>query len=210
MGDRGVENARAAAEGLRDERLRKGIVALAYRLTGNASDARDLAQEAMVRAIDPLKSPWDPAKQTLFLHVGSIMNSLLANKRRAEKRRPTAHRVNVHDPKRFQHADPQPLALQPLLEQEEDARLEYWLELLRERLAGDKMALAKLDLVRQGIDDADEQATRLRCRVQDIYRTNERIAYHADRVKKQAPDGRPSTLEGPRTEPKPDGPEVDG
>ena len=205
-----VENARAAAEGLRDERLRKGIVALAYRLTGNPIDARDLAQEAMVRAIDPLKSPWDPLKQTLFLHVGSIMNTLVANRRRAGKRHPTDHHVKVHDPDAFQPADPQPSALEPLLDAEEDVRFEYWLELLRERLAGDTLALDKIDLVGQGVEDAGEQAKRLRCRVEDIYRANERIAYHADRVKKHAPEGRPSTLEGTRRGPKAGAPEVDG
>jgi hypothetical protein len=61
-----------------------------------------------------------------------------------------------------------------------------WLDKLLIRLAGDEIALGKIELMRDGIDDAAVQAERLGCSVADIYRANERIAYHASIVKRAA------------------------
>jgi len=79
----------------------------------------------------------------------------------------------------------------------ESARLQGWMKDLLERLAGDTIALGKIELMREGIDDAAEQAARLGCTTKDIYRANERIAYHVDLVKNASrgsggrPEGQP-------------------
>jgi DNA-directed RNA polymerase specialized sigma24 family protein len=186
VGDRAA-GAEAAAKLLKeDERLRKKIFVHAYKLTGNLPDAKDLAQQGMSRAIDPKRSPWDPDKQpSLLLHIGSLMNGLARNKRRGDGR----HRAETYDTTDDLHPASEPTALERMESAEELARLEYWMDLLLARLEGDTLALDKIGLVCQGIDGAAEQAARLKCTVKDIYRANERIAYHVERVKRDAPDG---------------------
>ncbi len=209
MGDRNVDNARAAAARLRDdEHLRKRIVAYAWKVTGNRADMRDLAQEAMARAIDPARSPWDPAKQPdLFLYLGSIINGIVRNRRRAEERHP----VDLVDPKDVSRPDPRPSVLQRMIQEEENALYEFWLEMLIDRLAGDTVALDVLRLLQDGLDGAAQHAAKLQRQVEEIYAANRRIAYHADHVKKDYPNGRASNVQGVSPRPKLDGgPAVDG
>jgi DNA-directed RNA polymerase specialized sigma24 family protein len=189
VGDRAA-GAEAAAKLLKeDERLRKKIFVHAYKLTGHLPDAKELAQQGMTRAIDPKGSPWDPDRQpSLLLHIGSLMNGLARNKRRGDGR----HRAEAYDTTGDLHPAPEPTVLERMESAEELARLGHWMDLLLARLAGDTLALDKIGLVYQGIDDAAAQAARLQCTVKDIYRANERIAYHVERVKRDAPDGAPA------------------
>jgi hypothetical protein len=170
--------------------LRHIVWEWAYSLTENLADAGELAQEGMTRAIDPKESPWDPEKQpSLVLHVGSLMNSLAANRRRGEKR----HKSVSYKPKLDARVDPDPTPEEQAERVEDLARLQGWMNDLLARLAGDTIALGKIKLMREGIDDAAEQAARLGCTTKDVYRANERIAYHVGLVKKasRAPGGRP-------------------
>jgi hypothetical protein len=144
----------------------------------------------MTKAIDPNDSPWDPEKQpSLLLHVGSLMNSAAANPRRGEKR----HKAASYKPKLDTRVDPAPTPEQEIERAEDLVRLRGWLQDLFVRLAGDTIALGKIELMREGIDHASEQAARLGCTTKDIYRANERIAYHVDFVKNasRGPGGRP-------------------
>lgn len=182
----GIDGAAAARELLAsDERLRKKIFLFAYGKTKELNAAKDLAHEAMIRVIDPERSPWDPAAQpSLLNHAGSVMNSLVASQRRGERRHPFVS----HDPKLDRRVDGAPSPEARLLEVEDYAetmaQLRFWMDELRARLEGDALALGKIALVYEGIDDADEQAERLGCTRRDVYRANERIAYHANLVKR--------------------------
>jgi DNA-directed RNA polymerase specialized sigma24 family protein len=190
-----VAGAKAAKDLLgRDERLRKKVFVHAYSLTRNLEDAKDLAQTGIAKVIDPEDSPWDPDKQpNLLLHVGSVMNGLARNTNRGHARHPTV----AYEPARDPRPDGAPTPEEQFAHAEDLARLQGWLDKLLVRLAGDSIALGKIDLMRDGIDDAAEQAKRLRCSVEDIYRANERIAYHASIVKRAArkdtddPEARP-------------------
>jgi DNA-directed RNA polymerase specialized sigma24 family protein len=181
----------------RDPRLRKKIFAHAYSLTRNLEDAKDLSQAAIAKAIDPEGSPWDPdAQPNLLLYVGSLMNTAAFNKRRGEARHPTVGESVLSDHRPGPDAEPEPTPEERLAHAEDLARLEGWLDKLLVRLAGDEVALAKIELMRDGIDDAAEQAARIGCSVKDTYRANERIAYHAALVKKTAREGeRPARSE---------------
>jgi DNA-directed RNA polymerase specialized sigma24 family protein len=182
----GVDGAKAARELLAsDERLRKKIFAFAYDRTKELNAAKDLAHEAIVRVIDPERSPWDPAAQPKLLnHVGSVMNSLVANRRRGEMRHPFVR----HEPERDRRVDGAPSPEARLLEVEDHsetmAQLRFWMDELRARLEGDALALGKIALLYEGVDDADAQAARLGCARRDVYRANERIAYHVNLVKR--------------------------
>jgi hypothetical protein len=185
-----------------DKRLRKRVLAYAYKLTHHVADAKDLAQQAMARASDPERSPWDPDKQPSLLdHIGSLMNSDVANKRRGDKRHPT---TPYEDEVSSRLA---PSALDRMIGDEEVDRYRRWMAMLRTRLAGDDVALGKIDLMYQGTDGAAEQADILKCTIDDIYLANRRIAYQVELVKKEAaassskrpPDPRPD--DGPEVEP---------
>jgi DNA-directed RNA polymerase specialized sigma24 family protein len=202
VGDR-MSGARAAAKLLKeDARLRKKLLAHGYKLTNNLSDARDLAQEGMTKVVDPEDSPWDPDEQpSLFMHVGSVMNGLARNKRRGDARHP----AEAYDSTDELHPQRQPTALERIETAEDLARYGRWMDILLARLSGDPLALDKIGLVYQGIEDAAEQAERLRCTVREIYRANERIAYHVGCVKREAPDGKPADPRGRAPRPTPDG-----
>jgi len=73
-------------------------------------------------------------------------------------------------------------------------------------LAGDNLALGKIDLLYQGIEDADEQAAILKCTVGDIYLANRRIAYQVELVKKEAAARPPMHSPDPTSD---GGPEVE-
>jgi DNA-directed RNA polymerase specialized sigma24 family protein len=185
MGDRvaGAEAARALLAG--DRELRKRIVGYALTLTRDPHDATDLAQSAIAKVIDPNVSPWDPTTQpNLFLHVGSVMNSLVANARRAQKRHPLeSYEAQADD------ARPHPSGTlsAPAPDDDEDIRrLQGWMDDLLARLEGDDIATGKIRLHYEGVVDASGQAARLGCKVKDIYLANERIAYHVDIIRKAA------------------------
>jgi hypothetical protein len=190
-----VAGARAAKELLgRDERLRKKIFLHAYSLTRNVHDAKELAQTGIAKVIDPDDSPWDEeAQPNLLLHVGSVMNGLASNKNRGDGRHP----VVALDPGKDRRVDPGPTPEERIDHGEDIARMQGWLDRLIVRLQGDEIALGKIELMREGIDDATEQAARLGCSVKEIYRANERIAYHASIVKRatrkasESPESRP-------------------
>jgi hypothetical protein len=181
-----IDGAKAARELLAsDERLRKKIFVFAYKRTHELNAAKELVHEAMIRVIDPERSPWDPTAQpNLLRHVGSVMNSLVANQRRADQRHPTVS----HDPALDRRIDDAPSPEARLLEVEDRtetmAQLRFWMVELRARLEGDALALGKIALLYEGIDGGDEQAARLGCTRDDVYRANERIAYHVNLVKR--------------------------
>jgi DNA-directed RNA polymerase specialized sigma24 family protein len=205
MGDRTA--GAKAAQGLlaSDERLRKKIFVYAYSLTRDVGDAKDLAQEGMAKVVDPQASPWAPDVQPdLFMHVGSVMNSIAANRRRADTRHPT----ETYDKRSHERADPAPNAEEILVDTETraevDARLKRWVDELRRRLAGHPVALGKIELLYEGVDGTAEQAARLGCTVKDVYGANERIAYHVAQMRK-AGRGHPSNaLRASRPEAPPD------
>jgi DNA-directed RNA polymerase specialized sigma24 family protein len=192
MGDR-IAGAKAAQKLLAsDERLRKKIFVYAYSLTRDLGDAKDLAQEGMAKVIDPQASPWAPdVKPDLFMHVGSVMNSIAANRRRADARHPT----EFYDKEKHERADPTPNAEEMMVDVETraevDARLKRWVDELRRRLVGHPVALGKIDLLYEGVEDTAQQAARLGCTVKDVYGANERIAYHVAQMRK-AGRGHPS------------------
>lgn len=140
MGDRIAGAQAARAQLARDARLRKQIILRAYAVTGNMADANDLAQQAMMRAIDPEGSPWDPAREpSLLVHLGSLINSRLANLRRGAGRHP----VDPFDEAAVPTDQPGPEA--SILARDARAEFEAWLVELQRRLDGDGIALAKLD-----------------------------------------------------------------
>ena len=196
MGDRkaGAEAAIKLLE--EDARLRKQILRHAYKLTRNLDEAKDLAQGAIARACDPERSPWDQEKQpSLFLHIGSLINSDVANKRRADERHPP---VPYDDEV---HARLEPTALDLVIRGEEVTLYRRWMARLRVALAEDPIALGKIDLLYQEIEDADEQAAILKCTVNDVYLAQRRIKYQVELVKKEAAESSPRHP----PDPKPDG-----
>jgi hypothetical protein len=192
VGDR-TAGAKTAKEILAtDALLRKKIYKHAFSLTGSLADATDLSQEAMTRVIDPNGSPWEASEQpNLLLHVGSVMNSLAANRRRAHRRHPGTN----YDPEADTRVDPEPMADERIARAEDLARLQRLMDQLLVRLKGDDVALGKIDLLYDEIDDAGDQAARLGCTVNDIYLANDRIAYQVALVKRAARGRTPAAHE---------------
>jgi hypothetical protein len=181
VGDRKA-GAEAAGKLLQeDARLRKKILSYAYKRTHNVADAKDLAQGAITKACDPNRSPWDPERQPSLLdHIGSIINSDVANKHRADERHPA---VPYDDES---HARREPTALDRVISAEELATYRHCMARLRAGLGDDDLALRKIDLMYEEVDAAAEQAATLKCTVNDIYLANRRIAYQVELVKKEA------------------------
>lgn len=71
--------------------IMKALTLFAARRAGKSAPndlARDLASEAIRRVFDPDYTAWDPSKETLLLHLGSIVNTLLwSHRQRASTRR---------------------------------------------------------------------------------------------------------------------------
>jgi|HubBroStandDraft_1064217.scaffolds.fasta_scaffold194093_2 hypothetical protein len=137
------------------------------------------------------------------------MNSAVANRRRGEQRHP----FMPYKAKKDLRVDLAPTAEDRLVQNDDVSRLEHQMDDLRARLAGDDLALAKIDLLYSSpeIDDAASQAAKLGCSVTEIRRANERIAYHVERIRRSAPDATdPPARKRPRApEPAPNEREVE-
>jgi hypothetical protein len=191
----GKDGASGARERLAaDPGLRARLMKMALSLTDNVvADASDLVQEAIRKTLDPNVSPWKPEKQpSLLRHLGSLMNSAASHQRRDARARRFIPFASENDgpQKAIRGRGPtaapmqaaEPNAEEGALAQEDGKRIDDRLARLRLRLAGDAIALGKIDLHAEGVDDAAAQAARLGCTVREIYRAAERITYHAKRV----------------------------
>jgi hypothetical protein len=170
----------------KDAKLRRGVVAYAYKRLHTLDLAGPAAQEAMTLVLEGQGwRAWDPrGGKTLFSHLCSVVDSVVANERAKAHRRREISAYLIEDegiPAYYANTeDPQPNIEQRVVEAESHQE--------RMRLAGlvmgrlDEMARAMLNLEQVGVSDASEQATRLGCTVKDIYRARERVAHHRDAV----------------------------
>jgi hypothetical protein len=179
--------------------LRARLVRHAYARCRSASDANDFVQEAITRVLEG-RYPWSPAAcPELVDHLGSVVNTLVWNRSTsaaAARERPL---LPDHVDGR---ADRAPTQEERLLERETAldvaARAERRMRDLRERVRGDEVALAVLDLFERGVTDPGDQAREAGRPRAEIDRARRRIGYHAEAVKRAEtlPEAPPSTREG--------------
>jgi DNA-directed RNA polymerase specialized sigma24 family protein len=161
------------------------LMRLAFWHTRNEHDARDLAQEAIARALDSAANPpFDARVHSAYRFAGSILNGLAANWIRRRRRRVAAdHEYDDADPSHAASRFPTPE--EALLERERLRLREEMLSVVRTHLAKNAVALQVLDWSDQGVHEAGEQAAKIGCSVEAIYRAHRNISYHARQVKKR-------------------------
>jgi DNA-directed RNA polymerase specialized sigma24 family protein len=148
--------------------------------------SNDLADELTQTAFALLLTTrrWDPhGKVPLTRHMMGIVKSTLSNRRTSKKPEHEAEAAeglarDVGDTT----ASPEHAHLDRNDAAREQTKATRTLDALRARLAGQKTALDRLDLVGQGIDKPAQQASILKVSVEEIYRAREATQYHLKRI----------------------------
>jgi DNA-directed RNA polymerase specialized sigma24 family protein len=172
-------------QGLTPEEL-KGLYesawAFAYRLTKSKDLAYEITQTSFMLLYTTRR--WNPdGPVPLARHMLGIVKSVVSNRRTAK------------GPKREAEAGATFLsAVGDTTRSAEEANLEHAehergragaervLEKLRARLAGNDVALRRLEIMASSVDKPSEQARALKVRVEDIYRAREATQYHLKRI----------------------------
>jgi DNA-directed RNA polymerase specialized sigma24 family protein len=168
-----------AIEALREGGTRAILLGYCGWYSPSEASAEDLLQEAMLVVCDPRNGrPWDEARGSFITHVRTVIRDLAHDTRRTGYGRyvvlnPAAADLTPSDG---------PSADDTLSTAEASARLHRMGARVRERLAPDEIGLAVFDLACDGVDRPADVAARLGCKVEDVYRANDRIAYHAGKV----------------------------
>lgn len=147
------------------------------RLGGKMDRANEIAQEAITQVFDPAYVRWDPEKQSLEEHLGSVVNGLVINDKRKRRKRRTI--------------DDELQDLQKSVDTPEEDFIdndvrERALARLTESVAGDELASAVVDaVVTDGIEEPAKQAEALNQPIQRIYNARRRIVAHCDRIARE-------------------------
>jgi hypothetical protein len=159
--------------------VRETLLKKARRYMPQEADAQDLVQDALVLAIDPERSPWDPTKPSFYVHMTLLMRRIAV-----QKHWEAAHIVFdseiAHDEAL---SDPDPLADEAL----DRRRTIEWLRRLalelRAAISDNEMAVRTLDWICQGVEGHSDLAARVGCEVEDIYRIFELLKYHGKKIR---------------------------
>ena len=145
--------------------------------------AEDLAQEAIRRVLDPAYVDWDPVKEpAIERHLGSIVNSLVANRTRA------ASTVRERSFAPAAALWSKPIDARPTPEEalEREALEVRALALLRARVAEDSLAAAIVEIVvHAGVDKPAALAEATGQAVEQIYKAQRRVAGHVAAVRRE-------------------------
>jgi DNA-directed RNA polymerase specialized sigma24 family protein len=192
LGSRRVIHRRGAAPTalgevlLRERAIGEALLYAATRHAQSEADAEDLVQEtlriALARSDPPDAADLDAVRRFL----GSILNGVAANARRAKRRHP----ASVYDddvPPSSSRGVPSPE--RALAEREEEASRQQAKADLRAHLAGEPIALRMWDLAEEGVRGSAEMAQRIGCSVAEVYNAQRRITYHARRLRDRAVSG---------------------
>lgn len=163
------------------------LLILAKRHMRNDADAEDLFQETLRAGLERDDFADAPEPEAVRRLLGSIMNSLAANGRRAARR----HTSTSYDDESTLHDEanpsttlgvPIPNPERALLESEDEASRQATKAALRAALADEDIARQMFDLAELGIRGSAELAKRIGCSTEDVYRAQRRITYHARRL----------------------------
>jgi hypothetical protein len=178
VADERTARERAVFESVDWETVTMKLVHYAFRRMGRSSweDAREVAQTALEHMLDPAYARWDPAVQPdVFLHLGSVVNGLLANRWR--KRREEL----VGDDTLAERAGGAEIT--PALAQRDGARLKG---VLAARLAADPLGLAIVRLTfDEDLSTPREQAAALNEPLEAIKNARRRVSTHLDAVRRE-------------------------
>jgi|HubBroStandDraft_6_1064221.scaffolds.fasta_scaffold82485_3 DNA-directed RNA polymerase specialized sigma24 family protein len=174
------ELAALSREEFRD--LYEATWAYARRLTRSNDLADELTQTAFVLLQTTRR--WDPlGKVPLDRHMLGIVKSTLSNQRTSKgpEREAEATEEFTRDVGRTS-ASAEEAHLDRDDAESRRAKASAVLDALRARLAGNKTALDRLDLIGQGIHKPAEQARILKVPVDEIHRAREATQYHLNRI----------------------------
>ena len=138
-------------------------------------DAREIAQEACLQAVDPEHAAWDPAKDPdIFKFLAHRVGSIVSNRRRTNLGRIKALQANPDKVAYLKRRKSIPRPDEAVMEH--DYR-RVAIRKLREKnaQAGDEQANALLALHADGIDTAPEQAEELGCSIEEAQLTWQRV-----------------------------------
>jgi DNA-directed RNA polymerase specialized sigma24 family protein len=179
------------------------LVKYAFYKTKSESDAKDLAQSALQRVIDPEWEAWNPETHPdLARYLMSIVNRLVANRRQGKRvhveiamsseAKASRREQNVAR-KAAKVASDEPTPDVAIDQADRRARA---LATLRQKLEDgeDRVAFEVLGQVQEGVDDVKEMAVALGRSVAEVKRAYERLLHHGRQVAEQVAD---STQEDP-------------
>jgi len=154
----------------------------AHKRTGRRSidRAQEIAQEAIARHFDGSYAAWDPNKESLFLHLTSIVNSLAYGDRvksstNHEKRVTTASMARAVE----RTASPDATAEDDLVARDFHSRA--WTD-VRARAANDALVTKLTDLWQDGVDAPAEQAAALGVPIAEVRNARRRLFTHVETV----------------------------
>lgn len=161
------------------------LVLYAHRKLGHQvplAEAEDMAGEALRQFLDPEYADWDPARQTLPMKLGSIVNGLFQNRTRIKR---TDNEIG--------HDFTSPTATLPTTSPElgPDARAlsraegRRALTLLEEELKGHDHAESVFLLECDGVSDCKEQAAALCLPIGTVYKARHRLGQAREAVRQR-------------------------
>jgi len=155
-------------------RVHDELLRFASYVTRSRARSPEIVNDALARALDPNDEPWRPELEPRFArHVMRIIDNLhRAAKDTARARRDPRNIEAVRERTTSHPATPE----QDALAAERDARAERLLAALRERLAGDPLALQIVDLASDGHHDRPaDQALATGRSIEEIRNARKRV-----------------------------------
>jgi DNA-directed RNA polymerase specialized sigma24 family protein len=173
-----------------DDHTRDKLYKFAFYKTRHAQDAEDLTQSTVEAALkrDAKGDGWKAPPPPVMTWLGSLLNGVLANIRRARRRKPTVEAEIEDIPSAKPDAELQVLEAQE--EREQDAKREAVKAELRAHFAkatDGAMAIAMLDAIEEGVKGGKGIARRLGCSVPEANAVRKRIKLRLARIAGGAP-----------------------